>query len=312
MMHIEKESNFVSVVVYCRNNEHFIQDLLEILYRVFESRFEKFEFIIANDASTDRSIEIIKNVASSKENNTISIINMSYFQGVEKSMNAGVDHAIGDYIFEFDRVEVDYRDELVFEVYKHALTGYDIVSARNNKRKVTSKMFYWLLNHYSKNQYQIGSDTFRLLSRRAINRIHSLSSTIPYRKALYANSGLKNDVFNYSPTLSVKSTYSLKYQRQETALSTLVIFTDVAYKFALGLSILMMFSTVAVAIYTLVFFILESSIEGFTTIMLFLTGAFFGIFAILTIVIKYLSILVDLIFLKQKYLIQSVEKLKGV
>lgn len=312
MMHIEKESNFVSVVVYCRNNDHFIQDFLEILYRVFESRFKKFEFIIANDASTDRSIEIIKNVASSKENNTISIINMSYFQGVEKSMNAGVDHAIGDYIFEFDRVEVDYRDELVFEVYKHALTGYDIVSARNNKRKFTSKMFYWLLNQYSKNQYQIGSDTFRLLSRRAINRIHSLSSTIPYRKALYANSGLKNDVYNYSPTLSVKSTHSLKYQRQETALSTLVIFTDVAYKFALGLSILMMFSTVAVAIYTLVFFILESSIEGFTTIMLFLTGAFFGIFAILTIVIKYLSILVDLIFLKQKYLIQSVEKLKGV
>lgn len=312
MMYIEKESNFVSVVVYCRNNDHFIQDFLEILYRVFESRFKKFEFIIANDASTDRSIEIIKNVASSKENNTISIINMSYFQGVEKSMNAGVDHAIGDYIFEFDRVEVDYRDELVFDVYKHALTGYDIVSARNNKRKFTSKMFYWLLNQYSKNQYQIGSDTFRLLSRRAINRIHSLSSTIPYRKALYANSGLKNDVYNYSPTLSVKSTHSLKYQRQETALSTLVIFTDVAYKFALGLSILMMFSTVAVAIYTLVFFILESSIEGFTTIMLFLTGAFFGVFAILTIVIKYLSILVDLIFLKQKYLIQSVEKLKGV
>ena len=48
---------------------------------------------------------------------------------------------------------------------------------------------------------------------------------------------------------------------------------------------------------------------GFTTTMLVLTGSFFGVFAILTIIIKYLSLLVNLIFKKQRYLVESIEKI---
>ena len=50
-------------------------------------------------------------------------------------------------------------------------------------------------------------------------------------------------------------------------------------------------------------------IEGWTTTMLVLTLGFFGVFLILAIVLKYLSLLVDLVFRHQKYLVESVEKL---
>lgn len=43
--------------------------------------------------------------------------------------------------------------------------------------------------------------------------------------------------------------------------------------------------------------------------MLVLTLGFFGVFLILAIVLKYLSLLVDLVFRHQKYLVESVEKL---
>jgi dolichol-phosphate mannosyltransferase len=311
MTHNDLETNFVSAVVYCRDNEKNIKEFIRMLYRVFEKHFQKFEFIIANDASTDRSVEILKDISTTKPNNTMSIVNMSYIQGIEQSMNAGVDHAIGDFVFEFDRIDVDYNETIIYDLYLKALSGYDIVSARNTNQKFTSKIFYSMYNLFSKNQYPIGSDTFRLLSRRAINRIHSLSKMIPYRKGLYANSGLRNEVIIYHPSTKVKTTHSLKFDRQETAISTLVIFTDAAYKVALSFSFILMFSMISVAIYTLVFYLMERTVEGFTTIMLFLTGAFFGVFAIMTIVIKYLSVLVDLVFLKQKYLIESVEKVKG-
>jgi dolichol-phosphate mannosyltransferase len=311
MTHNDRETNFVSAVVYCRDNEKNIKEFIEMLYRVFEKHFQKFEFIIANDASTDRSVEIIKDISTTKPNNTMSIVNMSYIQGLEQSMNVGVDHAIGDFVFEFDRIDVDYSETIIYDLYLKALSGYDIVSARNTNQKSTSKIFYSMYNMFSKNQYPIGSDTFRLLSRRAINRIHSLSKMIPYRKGLYANSGLRNEVIIYHPSTKVKTTHSLKFDRKETAISTLVIFTDAAYKVALSFTFILIFSTISIAIYTLVFYLMERTIEGFTTIMLFLTGAFFGVFAIMTIVIKYLSVLVDLVFLKQKYLIESVEKIKG-
>ena len=44
--------------------------------------------------------------------------------------------------------------------------------------------------------------------------------------------------------------------------------------------------------------------------MFVLTLGFAGVFAVLAIVVKYLSLLVDLIFQKQKYLIESVEKIQ--
>ena len=63
-------------------------------------------------------------------------------------------------------------------------------------------------------------------------------------------------------------------------------------------------------VYTIVIYCIGKPIEGWTTTMLVLTFGFFGMFLILTIVIKYLSLLLDMNFRKQKYLIEGVEKIQ--
>ena len=40
----------------------------------------------------------------------------------------------------------------------------------------------------------------------------------------------------------------------------------------------------------------------------FLALGFFGVFALLTIILKYLSVLLNLVFRQQRYLISDVEK----
>ena len=100
--------------------------------------------------------------------------------------------------------------------------------------------------------------------------------------------------------------------RLDTAINTLILFTDVAYRISIMMSILMMFATLGGVIYTLVIFALKKPVEGYTTTMLVLTGSFFGVFAILAIIIKYLSILVDLNFKKQKYIIESIERITAI
>ena len=62
-------------------------------------------------------------------------------------------------------------------------------------------------------------------------------------------------------------------------------------------------------IYTLLVFFLGNPIEGWTTTLLFLSVAFFGLFGILTIIIKYLQIIVDMVFKRKHYIIESIEKL---
>ena len=107
------EKNFVSAVVYVHNNEKQIKSFLEMLQKTLASHFGKYEIIMVNDASTDNSAEIIREVAKGFDGSVVSILKMSYFQGMELSMNAGKNLSIGDYVFEFDTVDVDYDEELI-------------------------------------------------------------------------------------------------------------------------------------------------------------------------------------------------------
>ena len=59
----------------------------------------------------------------------VNVVHMSFFQGLESAMNAGRDIAIGDFVYEFDDIFVDYEPELIMEVYREMLCGNDIVAA---------------------------------------------------------------------------------------------------------------------------------------------------------------------------------------
>ena len=74
-------------------------------------------------------------------------------------------------------------------------------------------------------------------------------------------------------------------------------------------ALVMMAVTLIVTVYTVVVYLSGSPVEGWTTTMLFLGFGFFGMFAILAMVLKYLSILVDLTFKRQKYVFESIEKI---
>jgi len=308
---IIKQKNFISAVVYIRNAETIVENFLESLYGILNDHFEKFEIICVNDASVDGSVDIIKNLSGSFSSCTLSILNMSFYQGVEAAMHAGVDLAIGDFVFEFDSTVMDYDAELIIRIYERSIQGFDIVSCGMDQKRSLSKLFYSLYNRYSGAQYKLKSETFRIISRRAINRVHSMSENLPYRKALYSNCGLKVDYIHYkAANKRSKHRQSLK-SPYDTALTTLVLFTDIAYKLTLAFTIIMMAVTLGTAGYVILIYILGNPVEGYTTMMILISGAFFAVFAVLTVVIKYLSVMLRLIFYKQNYVFESIEKVKG-
>ncbi len=306
-----KEKNFVSVVVYVHNNEQTIKYFLKQISMVFYTHFEKFEIICVNDASIDNSVQLIKEIADTLPHSVLSIINMSFFQGQEVAMNAGIDLAIGDFVFEFDTHFIDYNLQIVIETYFHSLKDFDIVSVSNKNQRFTSNLFYKIYNRNANTQYKLKTETFRILSRRAINRIRAMSKIIPYRKALYASCGLKADTLYYTAQKQTRKFYSKLHRkhRQETAINTLILFTDIAYKVSITLTLLLLFGTFAGIVYTIVTYLTKNPVAGYTATMLLLSSAFFGVFAILAIIIKYLSILVDLLFRRQKYIVESIEKI---
>lgn len=312
MLKENKEKNFISAVVYIRNNEHSVKEYLEFINNFLMENFITYEIICVNDASTDKSVEKIKEFIKDNPTQTISLLNMSYFQGAEKSMQAGIDMSIGDYVYEFETTTISYNSNLLRKVYDKCLTGYDIVSAApQNSNHKQAKCFYKLYNKVSNSLYKIRSEAFRILSRRAINRVGSMTDTVIYRKSAYANCGLKSNVIFYDSLKEIPHTLNEERSKQwETAVDALILYTDIAYKFSMSFAIVMILFTLMSGIYTGYMYMIGNSIKGWTTTMLLLSFGFFAVISILTILIKYTSLILKVVFHKQKYILESIEKLK--
>lgn len=310
---MNKEKNFISAVIYVRNAEDHIEDFLDRIIQVLESNFEHSEIICVNDFSTDGSVEAIKRVSKNAKTTVLSILNMSYFHGVEIAMNAGVDLSIGDFVLEIDNTVQDYAPEEIMKVYRKVLEGYDIVSASpDRKQRFTSSLFYWCYEKFSDNKRKMCSETFRVLSRRALNRVGSMSRTIPYRKGIYANCGLRTLNVQYHSVeggARAREDKGIRKYRSDLAVDTLILFTDAGYFCSKLMTGLMMFLSVFMIVYTVIIYAMAKPVAGWTTTILFLAVAFLGLFMILTIIIKYLQILLKLSFRRTKYSFESIEKL---
>ena len=307
-----KEKNFVSSVIYVHNAEDRIEGFLATIIKIMESNFEHSEIICVNDCSEDSSVEIIKKCSEMATKTSVSVINMSYFHGLELAMDAGVDLSIGDFVFEFDNTYLDFESEMVMKVYRHSLEGFDIVSASPNRRvRLSSRLFYKVFDKFSAISYAMTTESFRVLSRRVINRISSMNKTIPYRKAVYANSGLKTDNIKYQIVQTIKkdNDNQEKKYRSGLAINALMLFTELGYSFAKNMTILMMLMSVFMIVYAIIIFLTGHPVEGWTTMVSFLAISFFGLFGILTIIIKYLQLIVNLVFKRKHYNFESIEKL---
>ncbi len=305
-----KEKNFVSAVVYLYNEGSNIQSHLRGLEETLNQNFEKYEIIVVNDGSSDNSAQLVKSYVSSQESAKVTLMNMGYHQGLETSMDAGVDLAIGDFVFEMESADADYNWSVLMEVYHHSLEGFDVVNARGkiSTNFTFGSLFYYFMNHYANLQYPLASGSFRIVSRRAINRIHSLANRIPYRKVAYSNCGLKCDTILYD---CIKSKKSKRYSnRLELATNSLVLFTDIAFRFSFWFAVLMFVLTIGMAIYIVASLVDSRLVSDWAMVVFSLNFVSTGFLAILCMVIRYLSTLVRLNFLKRDYVFETIDKLQ--
>lgn len=309
-----KEKNFVSCVIYLHNDRRRVKEFLGWVCHTMQSNFEKYEVICVNDGCTDDTILQVRDFLEEEEvSHVVSLINLSYYQGVENAMNAGRDLAVGDFLFEFDSCTKDFEDSLLMDVYRRALNGYDVVAAApRHNTSLSSKLFYLVYNWGSRYNGKIRQERFRIISRRAINRVNQMNVYIPYRKALYANCGLKIDAILYdNDNISRKlRNKEERGTRSGLAFDTIIIFTNVLEKLSMFLSIgfmAMMLFTLGNIVFTI--FGDVKPVEGWLSTICLMSVGFFMLFVMLTMIFKYLSVILNMLFRKQRYVIEGVEKL---
>ena len=307
------EKKFISLVVYLHDAAPYLKYFLDTVLPVFEQNFQQYEVVCVDDASADGTTQVLREYVESRQVKAmVSVVHMSFFQGLESAMNAGRDIAIGDFVYEFDDIFVDYEPEVILEVYRKLIEGSDIVAASSRgKLRMTSRIFYALYNKTSRGSGRIGPETFRIVSRRAINRIKSIGQYIPYRKAVYMNCGLKTATISYeSCDVDVRiKNKTVSSERTALAFDSFIYFTNVLERISAIICGVFLVLTVGMGFYLVGdFFNGDKPVEGWLSTMGFLALGFFGVFALLTIILKYLSVMLNLIFRQQRYLVSDIEK----
>ena len=304
-----KEYKFVSAVIYIHNQQKNIQTYLGLVHSFLREHFIKYEVICVDDASSDESVKRIHELVEKEKLDNVSLISMSVFHGRELGMESGVDLSIGDYVYEFEWIDMfdpeTYADKL-WRAYEEAISGYDIVTYSSSRYKgLGSVLFYKLYNRSNRSYMELTPERFRIVTRRAINRVSRMNKAIVYRKALYANSGLKvKDIGDKKPEKSFKNKNVIR-NKSKMGVNVLLAYTGLIPKIAFVIE------CVLLVLFCCSFFYLGFSQQPMTNklhlFVISLAAALLG--AIGLIIVKYCEHLLELVLKKEKYLFSSVEKL---
>ena len=301
----QKEQNFISAVVYLDDNSINIEKFIMNLYECLNLHFMNSEIIAVNNGTKNNINNILSRLKDNHDiDSHVTVINMSLRQSHEQCMNAGLDLSIGDYVYEFDSINAVYDFDLIWKAYEAAMNGNDIVAVCPEHENIMSRIFYRTFNKYSNSAYKLRTNAFTLISRRAINRVHSSSINPAYRKAVYSSIGLKMSEIEFDG--KIKNNEDDKFS---LAVDSLVLYTDFGYKFSLNFALFMMLLTLCELVYTLIIWITGNPVLGWTTMMFVMTLGLTGLFGVFAVVLKYLTLIIRLFTKKNNYLVESIEKI---
>lgn len=192
----------VSVVVSCYNEE----EVLPIFYKEInkiskEMDYVNFEFLFVDDGSKDNTLKIVKDLAS--DDSRVKYISFSRNFGKEAAMNAGLSYSKGDYVVVMD---ADLQDppKYLKEMYNYMKDGYDVAATRRITRKgepvvrsFFSKLWYKLIDKMSDTEMVDGARDFRMMKRKVVDAILSLSEYNRYSKGIFSFVGFKTKWISY-------------------------------------------------------------------------------------------------------------------
>ncbi len=140
----------ISIVIPIYNEEENLPILYEKLKSVLDRLGKSYEIIFVNDGSTDRSWEIIKDLAT-KDKHVVGVNFRKNF-GQTAAMSAGFDIARGDVIITMDG-DLQNDPEDIPKLLEVLNQGYDIVSGWRKDRKdnfitrtLPSRIANWLIS----------------------------------------------------------------------------------------------------------------------------------------------------------------------
>ncbi|MBB5639439.1 dolichol-phosphate mannosyltransferase [Pedobacter cryoconitis] len=300
----------VSVVIPAFNEAENLTVIIDRLENVFSKTPYDVEFILVDDGSKDKTLAILKTMATVKPN--LFYIEFSRNFGHQLALKAGLDKANGDCVISLD-ADLQHPPELITQMLEKWEEGNEVVYTRRledkslpfGKRK-SSVLFYKLLNVLSSIKIEDGTADFRLMDKKVIDVFKNFEENEPFIRGLIQWMGYQQIAIDYTPSkrYSGSSKYNVRKMmgfalQGVTSFSIKPLYTAVYLGFS--------FSMLSILYVPYVFYAVYSGIEVDGWASTIMTIVFFG--GLQLIIMGIIGIYIGKMFMQSKnrpnYIIKS-------
>lgn len=197
------KKELISVVVPCYNEADALQYFFTEIDNVIASMPDyDFEVIYVDDGSKDATLQILRDRAA--ENKYTRYVSFSRNFGKEAGMLAGLKAAKGDFAVIMDADLQDPPSLLPQMMSLLKEKGVDSVATRRGTRKgeppvrsFFAKCFYGIVNKISKVKLVSGARDYRLMSRKMLDAVLSMTEYNRFSKGIFEWVGFKTEWISY-------------------------------------------------------------------------------------------------------------------
>ena len=241
---------------------------------------EAFELLLVNDGSRDGTWPLIRRLA--EETHGVTGVNLARNYGHQLAVTAGLKLARGERVLIID---ADLQDppELLADLSARMDEGYDVVYAQRRKRAqesafklLTADLFYRLLGGLSEVPIPRNVGDFRLMSRRAVDRLNTMPEQDRFLRGMVAWMGGRQTevLYDRDPRFAGETGYTLR-KMLKLATAGITSFSTLPLKLAVVLAGAGAAIAFVLLLYVVVGFVTGHVARGWTSLAMMMV--FFGV-----------------------------------
>jgi glycosyltransferase involved in cell wall biosynthesis len=195
------ESPTFSFVLPVHNEADNLDELHRRIVAVMDGFGEPFELIFVDDGSFDESFQVMKAIRG--RDSRVKLVSLSRNFGHQAAITAGLDLSRGDATIVMDS-DLQHPPEVVPKMISSWREGFEIVNAVRADRsgetvfkRLTARMFYWLLCRLSHVEMSPNVGDFRLIDRKALAAFRSMRESTRYLRGMFSWVGFRQTALPY-------------------------------------------------------------------------------------------------------------------
>jgi len=303
----------VSIVVPVFNEEAVLPELVSRLENITAGEFDyDFEMIMVENGSGDKSFEILQGLRSKDER--VKIVRLSRNFGCDGAITAGLSFVKSDAAI---IMNADLQDppELIPEFLRKWESGFDIVYGIIKKRRgesflkrMLSSLFYLIINTLTHGLFPRNASDFRLISKKVVETVNSLSETNRFMRGMIAWSGFSQVGVDFVRPARFAGESKANFRTIfKLAMNGIFSFSYLPLRMTTFLGIFMAFFSFALMIaFVIAFFAYGRIVPGHTSIIVSMLFLFGILFFILGIIGEYLARIYDEVKGRPNFILEEV------